>query len=158
LSLRLHGPSSSGKSFLAEQTSRLFPPETVIHATQMTPQALFHMPPGSLAHRFVVAGERSRIEDDETAEATRARRQMLSSGRLCKRMPMKVAGGKIETVCIEQEGPIAYVETTTLSKVFDEDENRCVSLHTDERREQTRRVITRAAEGYASPAGTGRQS
>ena len=41
----------------------------------MTPQALFHMKPGSLAHRFVVAGERSQLENDERADATRALRE-----------------------------------------------------------------------------------
>jgi hypothetical protein len=103
------------------------------------------MPPGSLSHRWVIGGERSRIEDDDRAEATRALREMLSSGRLTKLMPMKVKGGLIETVLIEQEGPIAYVETTTLTKIFDEDANRCLLLHTDERPEQTRRIMDRIA-------------
>jgi hypothetical protein len=80
LSGRVHGPSSSGKSYLIEQTASLFPPETIIPATQMTPQALFHIKPGTLVHRFLVAGERSRIEGDEKAEATRALREMQSSG------------------------------------------------------------------------------
>jgi len=88
----------------------LFPPEVVIHATQMTPQALFHMKPGSLRHRFIVAGERSRAENDDTADATRALREMISSGWLTKLMPMKVRG-EIQTVTIDQEGPIAYVES-----------------------------------------------
>src|SRR5262245_43066011 len=121
----------------------------------MTPQALFHMPPGSLSHRFIVGGERSRVEDDERAEATRALREMLSAGKLTKLMPMKVEGGRIETVRIEQAGPIAYIESTTLSKVFDEDANRCLLLHTDERPEQTRRIVRRLAAAYASGNGTG---
>jgi len=75
----VQGPSASGKSFVIEQTSSLFPPEAVIVATQMTPQALFHMKPGSLKHRFVVGSERFRIEDDERAEATRALREMQFS-------------------------------------------------------------------------------
>src|SRR5207248_365790 len=108
---------ASGKSHLIDQTAKLFPAEAVIHATQMTPQALFHMKPGALAHRFVVAGERSRVEDDERAEATRALREMLSAGRLTKLMPVKVEGGRIETAQIEQEGPIAFIESTTLTKV-----------------------------------------
>ena len=32
------------------------------------------MKPGSLSHRWVVAGERSRLENDETAETTPLRR------------------------------------------------------------------------------------
>ncbi len=74
---------------------------------------------------------------------------MLSSGRLSKLMPVKVEGGRIETVTIEQAGPIAFVESTTQSHIFDEDANRCVLVSTDERPEQTRRVVRRLAIGYA---------
>jgi hypothetical protein len=151
----IQGPSSSGKSYLIEKAASLFPPETVIHATQMTPQALFHMPPGSLSHRFIVGGERSRVEDDERAEATRALREMLSAGKLTKLMPMKVEGGRIETVRIEQEGPVAYIESTTLARIFDEDANRCLLLHTDERPEQTRRIVRQLAASYTRGNGSG---
>lgn len=85
----VQGPTASGKTYLIEKVASLFPPEVVIYATQMTPQALFHMRPGSLEHRFVVAGERSRLENDESAEATRALREMISSGKLTKLIPMK---------------------------------------------------------------------
>src|SRR5262249_7064077 len=120
----------------------------------ITPQALFHMRPGSLAHRFVAAGERSRAEDDERAEATRALREMLSSRRLTKLMPVKV-DGQIETLPIEQEGPLAHVRSTTLAKVFDEDANRCLMLHTDEQPEQTRRVIRSLAVAYGGGVAGG---
>jgi hypothetical protein len=146
----IQGPSSSGKSYLIEKTARLLPPEAVIHATQITPQALFHMPSGSLSHRFIVGGERSRVEDDELADATRALREMLSAGRLTKLMPMKVEGGRIVTIRIEQEGPIAYIESTTLPRVFDEDATRCLLLHTDEQPEQTRRIVRHLAAAYAN--------
>jgi len=137
---RVKGPSSSGKSYLIEKVASLFPPEAVLLATSMTPQALFHMKPGALSHRWVVAGERSRKEEDDLAEATRALREMISAGRLSKLMPVKI-GNELVTVLVEQEGPIAFVESTTLQQVFDEDENRCVSLFTDERPEQTRRIL-----------------
>jgi hypothetical protein len=153
LAARVKGPTASGKSYVIEQVARLFPPEAVILATQMTPQALFHMPPGSLRHRWVVAGERSRKEDDDAAEATRALREMLASGRLSKLVPVK-DGGELTTVLIYQEGPIAYVESTTLSSVFDEDENRALSLFTDERLEQTRRILDRLGRDHAGGART----
>ncbi len=144
----VQGLSSSGKSYVPERVSSLFPPEAVLHATQQTPQALFYMPAGSLSHRFIVGGERSRMEQDDAAEATRALREMLSSGKLSKLIPMKI-DGRMETKLIEQDGPIAFIETTTLTNIFDEDANRCILLTTDERREQTRRIITKLAEGYA---------
>jgi hypothetical protein len=144
----VRGSSSSGKSYTVEKVAGLFPPEAVIRATQMTPQALFHMKPGSLAHRWVVGGERSRLEDDDRAEATRALREMQAGGRLSKLMPVKVAAG-IETQLIEQAGPIAFTETTTLTAVFEEDANRCLMLQTDETPAQTKRIIRALADRHA---------
>jgi hypothetical protein len=140
----VQGQSSSGKSYTVERVASLFPPEAVVLATQMTPQALFHARPGSLSHRWVVAGERSRLENDDQAESTRALREMLSGGRLTKMMPCKV-DGEIQTVTIEQEGPIAFVESTTSARVFEEDANRCIMLSTDERRSQTKTIMRRLA-------------
>jgi hypothetical protein len=152
----VQGTSSSGKSYTVDRVADLFPPEAVIRATQMTPQALFHMPPGGLRHKWVVAGERSRLENDDTAEATRALREMLSGQRLSKLMPVKGAGG-IETQLIEQEGPIAFTETTTLGRVFEEDANRCLLLQTDETPEQTRRILRELARRQAAPAAPDRR-
>lgn len=145
----VQGPSSSGKSYIVQQVSKLFPSETVIHATQQTPNSLFYMPPGSLSHRFIVAGERSRAEKDEAAEATRALREMLSSGKLSKLVAMK-AHGQIESRLVEQDGPISYVETTTLTNIFDEDANRCILLTTDERCKQTRRIIAKVSTSHTN--------
>ncbi|HEY2787427.1 MAG TPA: hypothetical protein VGJ05_20900 [Fimbriiglobus sp.] len=146
----VRGSSTSGKSFIIERVASLFPPDAVIYATQMTPQALFHMPPNSLRHKWVVAGERSRLEDDDRAEATRALREMLSAGKLSKLMPVKVEGGRIETQTIEQEGPIAFIESTTLTTIFEEDANRCLLLGTDEREDQTRRIVTQLAGSHSA--------
>lgn len=144
----VQAPSSVGKSFTVGKVAELFPPETVIQATAMTAQSLYYLEPGALRHKWIVAGERSRREDDDTAEATRALREMISSGRLTKLVPMK-EDGKIVTQRIEQEGPIAYIETTTLTKIFDEDANRCLLLNADERPQQTRMIVDRIAATYS---------
>lgn len=141
LSVIVQGSSSSGKSFSVEAVSELFPPEEKVVAQQMTPQSLFYLPPGSLRHKFVVCGERSRVEDDSTADATRALREMISAGVLRKLLPVKGADGRMTTERIESEGPIAFVESTTLGQIFDEDRNRCVLIHTDETESQTRRIL-----------------
>lgn len=140
----VQGQSSSGKSYTIERVAAMFPKEAIVHATQMTPQALFHARPGSLSHRWVVAGERSRIDNDDKAEATRALREMLAAGRLSKMMPVKI-GGEIQTVTIEQRGPIAFIESTTAARIFEEDANRCILLSTDERRGQTKTILRRLA-------------
>ncbi len=148
LAARVRGPSTSGKSYLIEKSSSLMPPESVITATQISPQALFYMKKGSLRHKLVVAGERSRNQEDEAADATRALREMLTAGRLSKLLAVKM-GDRMETQLVEQEGPISYLESTTLGEVFAEDENRCLPLETDERPEQTSRILTAMAAGFA---------
>lgn len=138
----VQGPSSSGKSYLIEKVSSLVPPEDVCRWTDMTANALYYMPPGGLEHKLVVAGERKRRQDDETATGTKALREMLSSGRLSKSVVVrKEADSLPRTVQIEQPGPIAYLESTTLSKIFDEDANRCLILTTNEQPEQTQQII-----------------
>lgn len=156
LAMIAQGPSSSGKSHVISKAASCFPSEAVVVATQLTPQALFYMEPGGLEHRFVVVGERSRKENDDTAEATRALREMLSAGRLSKLVTMKI-DGKMKSVLVEQEGPIAYVESTTQTKLFNEDANRCIVLGTDERPEQTRRIISSVAAAYSGTITTADQ-
>ena len=146
----VQGPTSSGKSYVIERVGRMFPPETIIRAHKMTPEALVHMTEGALVHRFVVAGERMRRRDDKAADATRSLREMLSDGNLSKLIPLKQPDGTITTTVISQPGPIAYVESTTVQEILDEDRNRCIVLSTDERAEQTRRIISAMARRKAS--------
>jgi hypothetical protein len=157
LSARVRGPSASGKNHVIDRVADLMPAEAVIRATQMTTNALFYMKPGSLRHKLIVAGERSRNEQDEAADATRALREMISAGRLSKLLPVKTDGG-IETVLVEQMGPVAFVESTTLGEVFAEDENRALALYTDERPEQTRRILDELATRHAGLSAGGRDA
>jgi hypothetical protein len=144
LSIIARGSSSSGKSYMISRIADLFPPEVVLNATSLTTNALYYFPPGSLRHRFVVAGERSRAEDDNAAEATRALREMIEAGRLTKAVPMK-QNDRIVTEVIEQQGPIAFIESTTLGNIFTEDANRCLMISTDECEDQTRRILEATA-------------
>jgi hypothetical protein len=61
LSAIVQGLSSSGKSFIIERVADLIPPEGILQAQQLSPQSLFHLPYGALRHRYIVAGERSRM-------------------------------------------------------------------------------------------------
>ncbi len=146
----VQGSSASGKSHTIESVAKLFPGEAVVHAHRITPQALYHLPEGALVHKFVVAGERSRAQNDATAEATRALREMLATGHLNKLITARTRDGFVTQV-VHQPGPIAYVESTTLKRIFDEDRNRCLVLHTDESPEQTRRINLAAARRKAAP-------
>lgn len=150
----IRGESSAGKSYIIQIVADLFPDETVLKAHRLSPQALQYMPQDSLVHRFVVAGERSRATDDGAAsDATRALREMISDGKLSAAVAMKSSQGSFETHHIQQDGPIAYVESTTLAMadVFKEDRNRCLHLLTDESPGQTQQIIRDLARVAANP-------
>ena len=146
------GHSSSGKSFTCDRTGRLFPDESIVRAHDLSPQSLFYLPVGSLLHRWVLAGERPRLQDEASAEATRALRQMLSDGELHKLVTLSM-GGELTTARIWQPGPIAYTESTTSTTLFDEDQNRCLLLATDESAEQTKAILEATAGEAGSLAG-----
>ena len=137
----VQGPSSSGKSHVIAKTGALFPKAATLPATDITPNALYYGPVDALVHRFVMAGERPRQQDEQRAEATRALRELISAGVLSKLVPTKAKSGEVRTELIKRLGPIAYVESTTASEIFDEDVNRCLLLSTDESPDQSRRIV-----------------
>ena len=146
------GHSSTGKSYVIRKAASLFPEEHVILAHQISPKALFNVKTkGFLKHKFIVVGERSRKLDDDAAEATRALRELISDGRLTRLV--SDMSQEWATVKVEVEGPIAYVESTTLSlnQVFPEDRTRFLVLDTDETEEQTRAVIKGSAGRAKNP-------
>lgn len=147
------GTSSSGKSLATATVGKLFPPEAVYLAHRITPSALNHLPKGSLVHRAVIGGERSRRQDDDQAEATRALREMIGDGVLRLLVTGKDEKGNLTTFNIEQPGPISYVESTTLglNEIFDEDRTRFLFLCVDETKEQNQRVIQSLIQGAKAP-------
>lgn|GEM_PF-3594663 len=138
----IQGCSSSGKSFVMKRVAAFFPPEAVLDATDITPQALYYFqPPGRLMHILVMAGERPRGDAEARAERTRALRELLSSGELRKVVTEKGPDGGQQTREVYQYGPIAYVDSSTNAREFGEDMNRVLLLATDQSPEQTRRIL-----------------
>ena len=157
LAIVARGRTASGKTHLIKRVSVLMPPETLIDATSLTPNALYRLQPGELPHKILMVGERRHRQDDEATDATAALRQLLSEGRIAKLCPVKSEGGW-QTVLIEQEGPIAYFETTTSRSIFAEDLNRMLQVTTDESESQTRAVMLAAARRYdLSESSAGRE-
>jgi hypothetical protein len=149
LRLIIQGPSGSGKSEIPRRVVPMFPPDAVLEATSITPNALYYMPPGSLEHKLIVGGERMHRVDPDAADATAALRQLISEGRIRKLVTLRSDGSRFEAKMIEQNGPVAYVETTTSSLIFKEDLNRCILLMTDDSPEQTRKVLQAKARRYS---------
>jgi hypothetical protein len=88
----------------------------------------------------------------DSANATLALREMLSSGKLRKLVTIRSESGGLETRYVTQDGPIAYLDTTTQQAIFEEDATRMLSLATDESPEQTAAIMKLQA---AHAAGTG---
>lgn len=154
LSGRNHGATSTGKSWVTAQVVRLFPPDQVIAANDITPQGLYYMPPGSLRHKFVTYGERSKLVGPEAEDATRAWRQLVSEGRLDKYVTVKEKG-KFATMHVQQDGPIAFIESTTTPQdhILDEDVSRCINLDMTQAEDHTRSVLLVMAERRSQDKG-----
>jgi hypothetical protein len=143
LSTIIKGPSGSGKDEIQRRPADLMPPEDVVDAMSITPQALYYGEPDWLKHKIVLGGERSHQEDDAQRDRTAAIRQMLSHGYITKQT---VVDGKKRS--IRQDGPISYSETTTKDNVFREDANRCLQIDTNPSAKLTERVLKAQGERY----------
>ena len=151
LSVLIRSQSSTGKSFLIDIICSLLPAEDVHKWTSLTPKALYYMAEDALKHKFIAIDERAGME-----EAEYPIRSLQSGSRLSLAVPMKnPSDGKITTEQIIKEGPIAYVDGSTDTRVNPENANRCFEIFLDESQDQTKRVqqiqrISRTLEGLQS--------
>ena len=147
------GESSAGKSYVISGVVEFFPAETVLKAHFISSKAFIRMEEGTLEHKFVASGERSRRQDEGVAELTRWLRQLISDGELNAAITVQDEKGGWRTAMFRQKGPISYVESTTLkaAEIFDEDRTRFILLRADESMEQTGAVINRQARSACAP-------
>jgi Helix-turn-helix domain len=139
-SIVVKGQSSSGKSWVTQQTSRFFPESAYYEMTAASEHALIYDDP--LSHRILVIYEASGLASDTFSYIVRS---LLSEGRL--RYPTVVKkDGELTTVIIERAGPTALITTTTALRLHQENETRLISLASDESPEQTKAVLEALAE------------
>ena len=122
--------SGAGKSKLVDTLQALTPPEEVVFASRLTPQALYYMTKDFLKNKLLIIEERAGSE-----MADYAIRTLQSKGKLALAAPVKN-----QTVFFEVEGPVSVLETTTSYRLNRENITRCFILHLDESREQTERI------------------
>jgi len=128
--------SGVGKSSLTELIEQLTPPEEVMVFTRITPQALVYMAQEELKGKLLIVEERVGAEAAEYSIRVLQSRQELKQA-----VPLKdPTTGKISTQIIRVEGPVAYLETTTNSRINHENATRCFEISLDESEEQTRRI------------------
>src|SRR5439155_7145146 len=119
-----------------------------LEAHHLSAKSLYYLPEHALEHRFVIAGERARRQDDEQADATKALREMISDGKL-RAVVTETIDGRLKATPFEKRGPIAFIESTSAATIFGEDLTRCLILDTDESPDQTKSIISAAAQSAA---------
>jgi hypothetical protein len=134
------GQSSSGKSWVVENTLRFFPPSAYYELTAASERALIY-DKEPLEHRILVIYEASGLESETFSYIVRS---LLSEGRL--RYPTVVKqDGEMVTVMIERTGPTGLITTTTANQLHAENETRLLSLSSDDSAEQTKAVFAALA-------------
>jgi hypothetical protein len=136
LSAIIRSQSGAGKSSLTELVELLAPPEDVVMFSRITPQALYWMPRNAIKRKILMLEERAGGEGADYSIRTLQTRKKLMQAATVK----DPVSGKLMTKTFVVEGPIAYLETTTDSKINYENSTRCFELTLDETQEQTRRI------------------
>jgi hypothetical protein len=136
------GDTSGGKSHLVDTIGGLFPDDQVIRATSFSDKSLYYMP-NSIAHKFMIAGERSKKKVQDGGDDTSARRQLISERKISQWVTVKGPNGSWVSVNKVIKGPVAYAETTTLEHhgIDRQDLNRVLRLRIDESVKQTGDII-----------------
>jgi hypothetical protein len=142
VNVAVKGPSSGGKSYLVEQTLRLFPPEAYFALTAMSERALAYSDE-PLAHRVLVLYEAAGQSGDMGSYLMRS---LLSEGRI-RYMTVEKTPAGLRPRLIEREGPTGLIVTTTKASLHPENETRMVSLTVSDTPEQTRAVYRALANG-----------
>lgn len=131
--------SAAGKSTLTGAAQALTPPEEVVQVSRLTPQALGYMPKEYLKHKLLIIEERAGGQAaDYSLRVLQSQRRLVSAT-----VVKDPQTGRMTTIKIDVEGPIAYLETTTDPAINHENATRCFELGLDESEEQTRRIHER---------------
>ena len=88
-------------------------------------------------------GEATAIDEQEFQDYLL--RELLSEGCIRHNTVQKV-GNDLEAITIEKRGPVAFLVTTTKSKLHPENETRMLSLEIDDSEDQTRKVLEKVAQ------------
>jgi hypothetical protein len=134
------GQSSSGKSNLAENTTRFFPPGAFYALSSMSERALVYSNE-PMSHRTLMLYEAAGLASDFASYLIRT---LLSEGRIRYETVVKTSEG-LEAKLIEREGPTNLVITTTDLNLHPENETRMLSIPVDDSPLQTARVLAAIA-------------
>ncbi|MDA9982491.1 hypothetical protein N9H39_07090 [Gammaproteobacteria bacterium] len=123
VSVIVKGPSSGGKSYLAEQVLKFFPDDAYHALTAMSGRSLAYGDE-PLKHRFLVIFEAAGMAGDMTTYLIRS---LLSEGCIRYETVEKTSDG-LKPRLIHREGPTGLLATTTQIKLHPENETRLLSV------------------------------
>ncbi|MCG3138056.1 MAG: hypothetical protein HJJLKODD_01913 [Phycisphaerae bacterium] len=145
LHLCVNGGYSSGKTFVTEQVLKLFPPDDVFKATQLTPKHLFNLSDDEAKryqHKIIF------IKEMTSSEGDLGFREMAESGEV---KSLSVRDGK--SIEAHAYGPVTFIATTTLPPelIKGEDASRWIFIDTDSSEQQTESIMQDVATRAADP-------
>jgi len=133
----VHGASSSGKSYIANQALKFIPQDEIIKTSFLTPKALAHMK-DNIDHKILL------IQEQEGAKGSDySLRTAISEGEIKILVTEKnEITGAFETneKKVSATGLVTVV-TTTRDRVHFENETRLIDLYSDESPQQTKKII-----------------
>ena len=146
----IKGTSAGGKSQIRKRLLEFFPPESVISFTSLSEKSLIYHD-GDFCHKILSMGEATATEEQDFQDYLL--RSLMSDGCLRHATVQRIGNANVP-ITIEKKGPVAFLVTTTKSKMHPENETRMLSLEIDDSAEQTRKVLTKVAqiEGLNQPA------
>jgi hypothetical protein len=132
------GASGTGKTYLQERVSELFPKEEKVSFTASTEQAFYYVGRTELKHKIVL------VEDMDGANSVLyVLRELQSKSYVSKLVPIKDSKGNMQTKLLEVEGPIVLSGTTTKEKLYEDNANRCLLIYLDNSSEQQAGIMER---------------
>lgn len=132
------GASGTGKTYLQERVSDLFPKESKVGFTASTENAFYYVGRTDLKHKIIL------IEDMDGANAVLyVLRELQSKSYVSKLVPIKDTKGNMQTKLLEVEGPICLSGTTTKEKLYEDNANRCLLIYLDNSSEQQNGIMQR---------------
>lgn len=145
LGLLAKGESSSGKSFLIGKIGEIFPIEWIVSRTRLTSQALFYLGKDFLKNKVLIIAERDGVE----GTADYSIRCLQSENQLSISVPnFDKESGRINSDTHIVNGPIAYIESTTQSNIYVDNENRSLSIFLDTSEEHTLEIYKKLCQPY----------
>ncbi len=141
VSMAVKGPSSSGKSYLAECVLRYMPPSVFYALSAMSERALAYSTE-PLVHRFLVIFEANGMEGELQSYLIRS---LLSEGCIRYETVEKTKDG-LAAKLITREGPTGLLVTTTATHLHPENETRLISATVTDTPQQTKDILAALAE------------